>query len=189
MYGFSGQCIDRGYRPTGITAHTLSTRFIGPCPRFIGPFEIIRQVNPVAYQLRLSAAYRICPTIHVSLLKPAHPLAGGVTDGGSHHHRWTLRGPQHTGYVLSWTPGGFDRGFSTSWTGRGYSVEERSWVDAIDILDPSLTKDFHCDHPNKPALRPRGRLWHRTPGGVPGGGGSVTTRPGAAREREVSPAF
>ncbi|KAK3518141.1 hypothetical protein QTP70_033236 [Hemibagrus guttatus] len=61
----------------------LSTRNLRlklPCrklsPKFIGPFEIIRQVNPVAYWLRLLASYCICPTFHVSLLKPAHPSAG-----------------------------------------------------------------------------------------------------------------
>ncbi|KAK3560904.1 hypothetical protein QTP86_022882 [Hemibagrus guttatus] len=40
-------------------------------PKFIGPFEIVRQVNPVCYRLRLPASYHICPTFHVSLLKPA----------------------------------------------------------------------------------------------------------------------
>ncbi|KAK3511170.1 hypothetical protein QTP70_032139 [Hemibagrus guttatus] len=42
------------------------------CPKFIGPFEIVRQVNPVAYCLPLPPTYRISPTFHVSLLKPAH---------------------------------------------------------------------------------------------------------------------
>ncbi|KAK3571434.1 hypothetical protein QTP86_012062 [Hemibagrus guttatus] len=67
----------------------LSTRNLRlklPCrklsPKFIGPFEIIRQFNPVAYRLRLPASYRICPTFHASLLKPVHSPAGESVGGG-----------------------------------------------------------------------------------------------------------
>ncbi|KAK3508091.1 hypothetical protein QTP70_013626 [Hemibagrus guttatus] len=161
----------------------LSTRNLRlklPClklsPKFIGPFEIVRQVNPVAYRLRLPATYRICPTFHVSLLKPAHPSAGEVPDGGSHHRLWMLRGLQHTVCMPSLIPGGFVRGFSTSWIGRAtVSRNALGWRPPTFWIRPSWRTSTATTRTG--LLRVRGVARGVEPQEVSlEGGGSVTTR-------------
>ncbi|XP_073785906.1 uncharacterized protein [Danio rerio] len=145
----------------------LSTRDLRlrlPCaklsPRYVGPFKTIRQISPVSYRLDLPAQYRISPTFHVSLLKAAGAPRGEddidedrlqrlsplIIDGEEAYQVQEILDSRRRGgtlqYLIDW---------------KGYGPEERSWVNAKDILDPSLTIDFHRSHSNKPAPRSRGR--------------------------------
>ncbi len=133
---------------------TWDIRLLLPCkklaPRYVGPFVIQKQINPVTFQLKLPSQYRIHPTFHVSLLKPYHsPVSpstepGPITeplileDGAVYKVRTILDSQCHGGrleYLVDW---------------EGYGPEERSWIPRDDILDPDLMVEFHLNFPNRP---------------------------------------
>ena len=51
--------------------------------RYKGPFEVVRRVGKVSYELQLPPRFKIHPIFHVSLLKPYHKDAGDPSQGES----------------------------------------------------------------------------------------------------------
>ncbi|KAL0151605.1 hypothetical protein M9458_053088 [Cirrhinus mrigala] len=162
-------------------------------PRYVGPFKILRQITPVSFRLELPSNYRISPTFHVSLLKPAEgpgetteeeegaevqtppPI---LVDGEEAYQVRDLLDSRRRGGVLQ---------YLVDW--EGYGPEERSWVNARDILDPTLKEAFHQAHPEKPAPRPRGRPRRQQPSRFRSrsqGGGSVTNEAPASHHPSSS---
>ncbi len=146
-------------------------------PRYVGPFTIIKQINPVTYQLQLPSHYRIHSSFHISLLKPYHPPVSVSTEPGPTEEP-PLPLIQEDGVIYkvneildSRCRGGLLE-YLVDW--EGYGLEEWSWVPRDDILNPTLQEAFHSAHPDRP--------WHqglRPSGAGRGGGGTVTDQPGS----------
>ncbi|KAL0163661.1 hypothetical protein M9458_039414, partial [Cirrhinus mrigala] len=99
----------------------------------------------------LPSHYRISPTFHVSLFKPAADPGGeGDQDEAAPAETPPLVPDDEDIYQVNQILDSRRRGGLLH-------PEERSWVSAKDILDPQLITNFHQDHPEKPAPRPRGR--------------------------------
>ena len=111
-------------------------------PKWIGPFEVVQVVGPVAYKLQMNPGWRVHPVFHVSLLEPYRedgrvqppppPMElEGVLEYEveailSHRFRGT-RKPK-TSYLVAW---------------KGYGPEHNSWEPEENVVNsPELVADY-----------------------------------------------
>ena len=117
-------------------------------PKCYGPFKIIKEISPVAYQLQLPPLWNIHPMFHASLLPPYHktPSHGpnfsrpppDLIDNEEEYeveqikaHRSFSRS-KRLQYLIKW---------------KGYPESDNTWEDTTDVHAPELTKQYHKCHP------------------------------------------
>ena len=117
-------------------------------PKCYGPFKIIKEISPVAYQLQLPPSWNIHPVFHVSLLSsysetPSHrpnfsqPPSDLINNEEEYEveqikaHRNFSRS-KRLQYLIKW---------------KGYPERNNTWEDATDVHTPKLTKQYHKHRP------------------------------------------
>jgi hypothetical protein len=149
-------------------------------PKFVGPFSVIKQVNPVAFKLDLPANMRkLHPVFHASLLRPYRdsgrvqpPPPPIEIEGDLEYeveqvldHRLRKYGKRERAeYLIKW---------------KGYGHEHNTWepernlTNASDVLQNFLSRV-------RPAAPQRSRMDSRKRGGSTAGGGQLV---GGTRKR------
>ncbi len=151
--------------------------------------------NPCIFELNLPNHYRISPTFHVSLLKP--PMIPGRDPRSRSRMQTPCPSQGRRGDIRCENFSIPDAGdaLSNTWSIGRVTARRKGPGSTEDILDPSLVEEFHRDHPERPAPRPRGRpgVDHLLASGAAQGGGSVTqsapTAPSPGHRREPSPEY
>ena len=113
-----------------------------------GPFKIIKEISPVAYQLQLPPSWNIHPVFHASLLSsycktPSHGPnfsrpPPDLIDNEEEYEVEQIKAHQSFSrskclqYLIKW---------------KGYPESDNTWEDATDVHAPELTKQYHKRHP------------------------------------------
>lgn len=136
-------------------------------PRFIGPYEITKVINPVSFKLCLPESFRIHNVFHKSLLKgyvapvcPENQPPPPVQVAGQEEHEVAsiidVRKVRNSfQYLVHW---------------RGFGPEDRSWVPLTRMHADTLIRNFHRMHPEKPAPVVKGPVAPHEGGGTVMGG-------------------
>jgi len=113
-------------------------------PKRYGPFKIIKEISPVAYQLALPLTWKIHDMFHASLLSPyrettaygpnfSWPPPDLINDEEQYeveqirNHRYFGR-KRTLQYLIHW---------------KGYPDSDDTWEPAADTHAPNLVKDYH----------------------------------------------
>ncbi|CAJ0953609.1 unnamed protein product [Ranitomeya imitator] len=122
-----------------LSAHNIrlrveSTKF---APRYLGPFKVLEQVNPVVYRLALPPRLGITDTFHVSLLKPVYMSLFSESSAGT---SGSSTDDYEVNAILGCKVVCGKKIYLVDW--KGYGPEDRSWEPAENIRASQLIAAF-----------------------------------------------
>ena len=142
-------------------------------PRYIGPYTIIKVINPSALRLQLPSSLKVHPVFHVSQVKPvancdlSPPAPAPLLPRTLESSDMVLE----VNRILAVRRRGRGFHYLVDWV--GYGPEDRTWVPRSYFADPALLGDFYQANPQ--AIRQSPGVSRRE--GGPVAGAPVTTPP------------
>jgi hypothetical protein len=110
--------------------------------KWIGPFEVVQVVGPVAYKLKMNPGWLVHPVFHVSLREPyresgrMQPPPPPIETKGAlkyevesilEHRFWSIKNPKAC-YKVAW---------------KGYGIEHNSWEPESNVVNaPEVVADY-----------------------------------------------
>ena len=117
-------------------------------PKRYGPFKVIKEISPVAYQLQLPPLWNIHPVFHASLLSPYSEMTShgpnfsqpppDLIENEEEYEVEQIKAHRNFGrskclqYLIKW---------------KGYPKSDNTWEDTTDVHAPGLVKQYHKRHP------------------------------------------
>ena len=122
-------------------------------PKRHGPFQVLKQISPVAYQLLLPNSWKIHDVFHAGLLTRYQETSQhgpnftypppDLIDGEPEYEVESIRGHRRFGrnqtlqYLIKW---------------KGYPESDNTWESSTQVFAPDLVSDYHQAHPLSPPL-------------------------------------
>ena len=117
-------------------------------PKCHGPFQIIKQISPVAYKLELPPAWMIHPVFHASLLMPyLKTMEHGTNYQCPTPEMVDDQEEYEVEQVISHQYYGCKKTLQCLICWKGYSATDDTWELADQVFMDALVKAYHRKHP------------------------------------------
>ena len=116
-------------------------------PRYIGPYTILKIINPSALRLQLPSSLKVHSVFHVSQVKPVADSNLSLPAPAPPPPRTLESGDMvwEVNRILAVRRRGRGCHYLVDWV--GYGLEDRTWVPHSYLADPSLLRDFYRANP------------------------------------------
>jgi hypothetical protein len=116
--------------------------------KFVGPYDVVKKINDVAFELDLPPTLSIHPVFHVSLLSPFHEGHAGRAQAPPPATTVNVQEEFKPERIIDSREQNGRHEFLIKWT--GFTEDHNEWKDYEEIKDLKILKAYARKHPDRP---------------------------------------